>query len=317
MSLLLGVMIQFNKTSFQTVKSKFQLKKPWDILIIFFLSIFITIPLFIVLHHSLIELNWPIYTDRILLFIVVFGILFFAFYKLKEIIIVCLIVFFFVIVYGTLFSNFSFNSVFEDYSSMLYSMNNNPFPQDIISNKLLPFPNKYDIISAVEYKNPKVRNFSIMATTKHFKQVKDYGEYRNLIQCFAVFKEINKRWNYVNDPKNGDYIAKAHESLLYFSGDCDDHSILMAASIKSIGGTPRLIHTKGHIYPEILIGYKKDLEKINYLIRKVLFVTESHNQSLHYHVDDRNQVWLNLDYTAKYPGGPFLSKEILGTLTFD
>jgi hypothetical protein len=23
------------------------------------------------------------------------------------------------------------------------------------------------------------------------------------------------------------------------------------------------------------------------------------------------QVWLNLDYTAKYPGGPFMSEEIL------
>jgi hypothetical protein len=29
----------------------------------------------------------------------------------------------------------------------------------------------------------------------------------------------------------------------------------MAASVRAIGGTPR-IHTKGHIYPEILIGTK-------------------------------------------------------------
>jgi hypothetical protein len=30
---------------------------------------------------------------------------------------------------------------------------------------------------------------------------------------------------------------------------------------------------------------------------------------------ERGQVWLNLDYTAKYPGGPFMSEEILGALT--
>ena len=54
----------------------------------------------------------------------------------------------------------------------------------------------------------------------------------------------------------------------YLSGDCDDHSILMAACIRAIGGTPRLIHTKGHIYPEIYIGKKSDLEAINYLIKK-------------------------------------------------
>jgi transglutaminase-like putative cysteine protease len=34
----------------------------------------------------------------------------------------------------------------------------------------------------------------------------------------------------VSDPKDTDYIAAASESLSYFSGDCDDHSILMAAS---------------------------------------------------------------------------------------
>jgi hypothetical protein len=182
---------------------------------------------------------------------------------------------------------------------------------------LLPFPNKDQILRAIEYQNPKVRNFAIMATTKHFKNIKGYSDYRNLIQCFAVFKEINSRWNYVNDPKNGDYIATAHESLLYFSGDCDDHSTLMAAAIRSIGGTPRLIHTKGHIYPEILIGSRKDLEKVNYLIKNILFVEESLNKQINYHIDERNQVWLNLDYTAKYPGGPFLSEEILGALTLE
>jgi hypothetical protein len=33
-------------------------------------------------------------------------------------------------------------------------------------------------------------------------------------------------------------------------------------------------------------------------------------KQLHYHIDERGQVWLNLDYTAKYPGGP-MSEEIL------
>jgi transglutaminase-like putative cysteine protease len=34
------------------------------------------------------------------------------------------------------------------------------------------------------------------------------------------------------------YIATTSESLSYFSGDCDDHSILMAASVRAMGGTP-------------------------------------------------------------------------------
>jgi transglutaminase-like putative cysteine protease len=54
---------------------------------------------------------------------------------------------------------------------------------------------------------------------------------------------------YVSDPKDGDYIKR--KRIVDIFGDCDDHSILMAASVRAIGGTPRLIHTKGHIYPEI------------------------------------------------------------------
>jgi hypothetical protein len=310
-------MIQINKTNFQTVKSKFQLKKPWDSLVIFVLSILITTPLFIIFHENLINPNWPFQLDRILLFILLLAVIHYTLYSLRTIIIICIILYFLVLIYGTVFSNFNFNSVFDDYNSMLYSMNNNPYPQDIIIAKLLPFPNKTKILKAIEYENPKVRNFAIMATSKHFKKIRGYAEYRNLIQCFAVFKEINSRWNYVNDPKDGDYIATAPESLLYFSGDCDDHSILMAASIRSIGGTPRLVHTKGHIYPEILIGNSSDLEKVNYLIKNILFPEESHHKRLNYHIDERGQVWLNLDYTAKYPGGPFLSEEILGALTVE
>nr|WP_315202471.1 transglutaminase [uncultured Flavobacterium sp.] len=310
-------MIQLNKENFYLVRSKFQLKKPWDRFVIFFLSTLITIPSFIVVHQNLIDPEWYFGFDRILLFVFVFALVYGVLYALRTISIICLALYFLMLIYGSLFGNFSFNSVFDDYNSMLYSMNNNPFPQDIIIAKLLPFPNKDKIIKAIEFENPKVRNFAIMATTKYFKDVRGYSDYRNLIQCFAVFKEINSRWHYVNDPKNGDYIATAHESLLYFSGDCDDHSILMSASIKSIGGTPRLIHTKGHIYPEILIGSMKDLEKVNFLIKNILFVEESRKKQLNYHIDEHNQVWLNLDYTAKYPGGPFLSEEILGALTLE
>jgi hypothetical protein len=310
-------MIQLNTTNFHKVKAKFQLKKPWDSFVIFFLSVLITIPLFIILHQNLIDPQWSFNTDRILLFIIILVLLFFALYLLRTVIIVCIAIYMLALTYGTFFGNFSFYTVYEQYSLMLYTMNNNPFPQDLIIAKLLPFPNKNEITKAIEFKKSKVRNFSIMAANKHFKNYQTNNDYRNTIQCFAVFKEINKRWHYVNDPKNGDYIATASESLLHFSGDCDDYSILMAACIKSIGGTSRLIHTKGHIYPEILIGTKKDLEKVNYIIKKNLFIEESRNQQIHFHYDERGLIWLNLDYTANYPGGKFLSKELLGILTLD
>lgn len=281
------------------------------------LSLLITVPVFIILHQNLIDLKWPFNLDRVFIFILVFAAIFFFLMLLRTIIILCIALYLLVLFYGSVIGNYGFNEISEDYNSMIYTMSDNPYPQDIIAAKLLPFPNKSKIINAIEYQNPKVRNFAIMATTKHFKGIKGYSDYRTIIQCFAVFKEINGRWNYVNDPKEGDYIATASESLEYFSGDCDDHSILMAAAVRSIGGTPRLIHTKGHIYPEILIGSLIDLEKVNYLIKNVLFVKESDRKKIHYHIDDRGQIWMNLDYTATYPGGPFLYEEILGALTLN
>jgi len=286
-------------------------------IIIFALNILITIPIFIIAHHNLIELEWAQHVDRILLFMVILVAVQFILRLLRRVTLISVILYLLILIYGTLFSDYGFENVFEDYRYMIYTMNEDPNPQDIIISKLLPFPNKSKIIDAIEYQNPKIRNFAIMSTSKHFKDVKGYHDYFTIIQAFAVFKEINSRWYYVSDPKGQDYIAKATESLEYLSGDCDDHSIFMAACIKSIGGTMRLIHTKGHIYPELLIGTKKDLEKINYAIKKDLFPQESKNKPINYHIDERGNIWLNLDYTAKYPGGPFMNEEILGALTLE
>lgn len=298
------------------LKEKLSLPKPWDIIVIFILNILIAIPTFLIAHQNFIDLNWVFQLDRILIFIVIVVGIQMLLRLVKTIIILIIFIYLIVLLYGTLFGNYGFNRVFEDYRYMIYSMSENPNPQDIIIAKLLPFPNKSKIIDAVDFSNSKVRNFALNATTKNFNPTHQKGNKRIMIQCFAVFKEINSQWNYVNDPKGKEYIAFASESLQHFSGDCDDHAILMAACIKAIGGTPRIIHTGGHLYPEMLIGDKNDLESAIYFIKEDFFAIESKNQQIHYHIDERGQIWLNLDYTATYPGGKFMSEEILGALTF-
>jgi hypothetical protein len=297
------------------IKEKLSLPKPWDSVVIFLLNILIAIPTFLILHQNLIELDWIYNLDRILLFILLLVVIQLILRILKTIIIICIALYLVALIYGTLFGNYGFYRVFEDYRYMIYAMSEDPYPQDLIVAKLLPFPNKSKIIKSVDFTNPKVRNFALYATTKHFRDVKGFNQNRKMIQCFAVFKEIKNNWNYVNDPKGREYIAYASESLQHFSGDCDDHAVLMAACIKAIGGTPRIIHTGGHLYPEMLIGNKSDLETAIYLIKEVLFVNESKDKDIHYHIDERGNIWLNLDYTAKYPGGPFMKEEILGALT--
>jgi hypothetical protein len=307
----------FETINFKEIKAKLKVKKPWDDVIIFVLNVLIAIPIFIIAHQNIIDFNWWLDLDRILLAVIILVVIQLLLRLIRTILILGIAIYLIVLIYGTFFSNYSFESVFQDYGYMIYSMTEDPNPQDIMISKLLPFPNKSQILKAIEFDNPKVRNFALTATTLHFKDVKGQKEHRRMIQCFAVFKEIRNRWNYVNDPKGKEYIAHATESLIHFSGDCDDHAILMAACIRAVGGTPRLIHTGGHIYPEMLVGKKSDLEAAVYLIKEVLFVTESKNKEIHYHIDERGQIWLNLDYTARYPGGPFMSEEILGALTLN
>ncbi len=313
-------MFQTIKSYIKTYKDKLSLPKPWDSVVIFLLSILLAIPVFIIVHQNLKETNWTIPIDRILLFIIILALFHWILLKLKTIIILCIFCYFLMLGFGSLFGSYSFYRVYDDYRSMMYTMGDSAYPQDIIVSKLLPFPNKTKVLRAINFQNPKVRNFALSATTKHFadiKRIKGYQNYRTTIQCFAVFKEIKSNWNYVNDPIGNDYIASASETLQHFSGDCDDHAILMAACVKAVGGTPRLIHTNAHIYPEMLIGNKRDLENIIFLITKVLFVEESKNKEIHYHIDERGQIWLNLDYTGFYPGGKFMSEEILGELTLN
>lgn len=302
---------------FQKYKWRFSIPKPWDSIVVFVLNILILIPIFIILHQNLIDPHWPYHIDRILLFIALLCIVQLFFYIIRKFLIIGILAYIIFLIWGTIFKGYGFYDIYDDYRAMIYSMSENPNPQDVIISKLLPFPNKSKILKSIEYNHPQVRNFALNSTRKHFRNIEGFKDYRQMIQCFAIFKEVQSQWNYVNDPKNREYIATASESLQHFSGDCDDHAILMAALIRSIGGTPRLIHTKGHIYPEMLIGNKKDLETAIYLIKDVLFVRESKGKQIHYHIDERGNIWLNLDYTAKYPGGPFMSEEILGALTLD
>jgi hypothetical protein len=299
------------------LREKLRIKKPWDSIIIFVLNILISIPVFIIIHHNIIDPEWPFQLDRILIFVAMVAALQFLMHKLRTVVILVLTLYAFVLLFGSLFGNYGFSTIYDDYQAMIYTMAEDPNPQDVILSKLLPFPNKGQILDAVDYNSPQVRNFAVGAATKYFKDFKSHDKERRMIQCFSVFKEIRNKWNYVNDPAGREYIAAASESLQHFSGDCDDHAILMAACIRAIGGTPRLIHTGGHLYPEMLVGTRVDLERANYLIKEKLFTAESRGKEIHYHVDEHGQVWLNLDYTALFPGGPFMSEEILGALTLN
>jgi len=183
-----------------------------------------------------------------------------------------------------------------------------------IEEGLMPFTDADALRESFDYQDRTVRSFAVRAATTYFTDVPVEGEEYTLVQSFSIFKVINSSWIYVSDPKGAEYFAKASESVDLLAGDCDDHAILMAASIKAIGGEVRLVRTTGHIYPEMKVGDAKAMDRAATLIRKELFPEQAGHAALFYHTDAKGDRWINLDYTRNYPGGEVMNEAIKGIL---
>ncbi|MDR2835757.1 MAG: transglutaminase-like domain-containing protein [Bacteroidales bacterium] len=298
-----------------------------DFLISFIITPLTCLPIFIFLHKILPNFDWFFNLDRILLFLIIFSLLEFFFNLFRKIAIWFFVIVLGVIIIGSVRGKYGFYDVYCGYRNMIVAIIDEPQGKVFDLKNIIPNPQKQEVINAVNFSNDTVRNFAIVIAGKHFKESKNknyYSDYRNLIQCFSIFKEINSNWNYVNDPRSREYFAKASETVNnykedsnnYFSGDCDDHAILMVACITAIGGTARLVWTDGHIYPELLIGDNSDFEDIAYLIRRELFsneISKAKDKNLYYHIEKDGKIWLNLDYTEHFPGGKFLNDGVLDT----
>lgn len=299
----------FDRFSLWLIKNK--LREHASILILAFL---VCIPIFIYFRKNIFYFDAKVPIDKILIFLGLLILFFFVIKLFRKKLAYCISLYVLVFVMVSIQGNYNFFQVFNAYKIIFLSDQMQQEEALLEQKTLKPFPNKTRVYESVDFLNSKVRNFALYTVNKHFTKTPNYILNRKFIQYFAVFKEINARWNYVNDPKGQEYFASGSESLLYFSGDCDDHAILMCAAIKSIGGSMRLIHTGKHMYPELLIGKEKDLEIATYLISSELFIKESKNKTIYFHRDENGKIWLNLDYTARYPGGPFLGEEVLSIL---
>ena len=90
------------------LKDKLSLPKPWDIVVIFLLNILIAIPTFLIVHQNLIDLEWIIHLDRIIIFIIILVIIQLLLRLVKTIIILIFLLYLFSFFFGTLFGNYGF-----------------------------------------------------------------------------------------------------------------------------------------------------------------------------------------------------------------
>lgn len=168
----------------------------------------------------------------------------------------------------------------------------------------------------VEPNNPLVRKEALSLASK-------YPGDHTIDQTCSIYSYLKngndsrKGWSYVPDPRGVDYFMYANETLKIGkdggsagTGDCDDFAILMSALVESIGGSTRIIFSQnktmgGHAYAEVYLG---QLNTQNSQVEAVLdWLKQKYDtDKIYTHIDtDTKDVWLNLDWSADHPGGPF------------
>jgi len=159
------------------------------------------------------------------------------------------------------------------------------------------------VSKAIEPTNSIVRNYAV-------NLVKKYPGVYNVPQICSIWYDLKENWRYVSDPRGQDYFAPANETIkVGLAGDCDDFAILMASLIEAIGGGARVAFTLNakqgnHAYCEVFIG-NTEQEKERACASILVHPKVSPYILVNWHESKKSGYWLNLDWSADYPGGPF------------
>lgn len=302
-----------------------KLKESFSGLFISILAIVIVVPIFVTLYKEIPIIKLPIgdglRIDHILLFSVLFIVCYLIIYSFFKAAYYLLGLGFLGLIISSVFGGYNFNHLYYDYASFVYALKEQRTPYEF-EEKQDPFSREALIVYAIDYNSAKTREVASNWAIKNFDQYRALMPSIKTNQALSIYKEVRKRWNYVYDPEGEDLYVKSSNTLKLLDedgklkGDCDDYSITMAALIKAIGGEVQLVRTiitnkdstlTGHLYPEVKIGTKKDLEIVAYLIKNELFEEESKDKTIYYYTDKEGDVWLNFDYFDKYPGGKYPS----------
>jgi hypothetical protein len=292
-------------------------KRAFSSFVLTIVSALITLPLFILVYRYVPDIIIPIgkgmRVDHVLTFVLIFTIIRLLVHFIQYFLYAALVVMIVVMTVGQIAGKFGFTHMYYAYVDLITYVGANNVDLPFFDTTKTNIKNGPQIRAAIDYENPVVRDFAVAASTKYFSKADYDYRFEKIVRYFSVFKVMSS-WRYVDDPRGEDYYAKASESVKLMSGDCDDYAILMAACIKATGGTVRLVRTANHLYPEVRTGTMKDLPDLVSLIKRSLFLKESLGEKIYYHSDQWDNVWLNFDYTNIFPGGKFMSTDIVGIM---
>ncbi len=161
----------------------------------------------------------------------------------------------------------------------------------------------FRVVEACDFENPLTRGFAMDAAR--------VGGAYSIEQVCNIFDAVNKpRWTYFSDPYSnplGEHIAAASESIaLGLRGDCDDFAVVLAATIRAIGGAARvaLVYSPdggGHAYAELYVGPS---EAASSAAMAYIYSRYRIRGNVYFDTDGVGSIWLPLDWAASYPGAP-------------
>jgi hypothetical protein len=221
-----------------------------------------------------------------------------------------------ILTYNQFNNHYGFDHVINDYKSIAYQnwMVRDKKQTDALSVNPYLFGNSGNstnktaklIKSKVTPNDSLVRNFSVKHSLESFDEYE--AKFGMVTRYLSLFKYINSHFRYVPDSQRDEYFAAPHETIENgLGGDCDDHSILMASCMMAIGAKCRLVIVEGHMYPELYVGDKAKFELYQKAIVQ-LFDKEQISR-IYYH-EHAGEYWINLDYTAHHPGGPYMNENV-------
>lgn len=164
----------------------------------------------------------------------------------------------------------------------------------------------------IDPKDSVLRNFAVKHSIEYFDEY--HKKYGASVRYLSLFKYINGNFKYVSDPERDEYYASPRETIENgMGGDCDDHTILMISALKAIGAKCRMVLTENHVYPELYCGDKKRFSEIQEAIANLF---SEYNFTGLYYREENGHYWINLDYTAHHPGGPYVDNKAFAIVEF-
>ncbi|MBX3250881.1 MAG: FHA domain-containing protein [Myxococcales bacterium] len=163
------------------------------------------------------------------------------------------------------------------------------------------------VVEAIDSSHPVTRNEAVRLAAL------DQGSFR-VEQVARIWSHVRSQWRYVNDPRGDEYFATASETIGNgYIGDCDDFAIVLVAMIQAIGGDARIVMMDGpqggHAYAEVCLPDSSDDVRdrlaAHYRRNRDPSLGNQTIRTIHFRPGHDCMLWLNLDWNAGVPGGPY------------